>query len=142
MKKILLCSKTGTLVIGGTAGNVVVLNFDEPTSTEPLKVTTVNLVSDRDGFVWKGHDQLKVKLSFLQERTSIQNNVEVISVLQILPPAAITCLALEAPWNLVAAGTAHGLVLFDFLDDRSVLQKCTLNPHGKYILLILTIFKC
>lgn len=90
----------------------------------------MNLVSDRDGFIWKGHDQLKVKTNLLQEYTQIQNGIELVSVLQVLPPAAITCVALQSIWNLVAAGTAHGLVLFDYQNDHPVLYKCTLNPNG------------
>lgn len=131
VKKVILCSKTGTLIVGGTAGNVIVINLNQETDNEPLKVTTINLVSDRDGFIWKGHDQLKVKMSLQQTHSSIQNGLQFKSVLQILPPAAITCLAVETSWNLLAAGTAHGLVMFDFKHDRCVLQKCTLNPHGK-----------
>lgn len=51
------------------------------------------------------------------------------SVLQILPPAAVTCTAVQSQWNLVAAGTAHGLVLFDYHTQNPVLHKCTLNPN-------------
>lgn len=52
-----------------------------------------------------------------------------VSVLQILPPAAVTCTAVQSQWNLVAAGTAHGLVLFDYHTQSPVLHKCTLNPN-------------
>uniref|UniRef100_A0A336M8J6 CSON012653 protein n=1 Tax=Culicoides sonorensis TaxID=179676 RepID=A0A336M8J6_CULSO len=130
VKKIAFCPNTGTLIIAGTAGNIVAFNFEEGSkSAEPLKVTTMNLVSDRDGFIWKGHDQLKVRKILMQEYTKIQDGLEVLSVLQVLPPAAITCVALQTRWDLVAAGTAHGLVLFDYLHDTPVFHKCTLNPN-------------
>ncbi|XP_052902594.1 lethal(2) giant larvae protein isoform X2 [Anopheles moucheti] len=137
VKKVQLCPQTGTLVIAGTAGNVVMANFDTPphdptdeTQTQgPFKVTTMNLVSDRDGFVWKGHDQLKVKRTLLEENASIIEGVNFMGVLQVLPPAAITCIAMQSKWSLVAAGTAHGLVLFDFNNQSPVLHKCTLNPN-------------
>jgi hypothetical protein len=63
VKKLAFCPKTGVLTVAGTAGNVVLATLDKPSDDQeqPLKVTTMNLVSDRDGFVWKGHDQLKVK---------------------------------------------------------------------------------
>ncbi|XP_055618100.1 lethal(2) giant larvae protein [Toxorhynchites rutilus septentrionalis] len=130
VKKVQLCPKTGTLVIAGTAGNVVVANF-AGTSEEssPLKVTTMNLVSDRDGFIWKGHDQLKVKRQLLEDNQQILEGVNFTGVLQILPPAAVTCIAVQSQWNLVAAGTAHGLVLYDYLSQSPVLHKCTLNPN-------------
>ncbi|XP_050068219.1 lethal(2) giant larvae protein [Anopheles maculipalpis] len=137
VKKVQLCPQTGTLVIAGTAGNVVMANFeasphevaDETQPHGPLKVTTMNLVSDRDGFVWKGHDQLKVKRTLLEENTPIIEGVNFVGVLQVLPPAAITCIAMQSKWSLVAAGTAHGLVLFDYNNLSPVLHKCTLNPN-------------
>ncbi|XP_053671237.1 lethal(2) giant larvae protein isoform X1 [Anopheles nili] len=136
VKKVQLCPQTGTLVIAGTAGNVVMANFnalthapEETESLGPLKVTTMNLVSDRDGFVWKGHDQLKVKRQLLDENVPIIEGVNFLGVLQVLPPAAVTCIAMQSKWSLVAAGTAHGLVLFDYQNQTPVLHKCTLNPN-------------
>lgn len=86
-------------------------------------------MSDRDGFVWKGHDQLKVKPQLIEENQSLCEGIEVLSVLQVLPPAQITCVALQSKWNLVSAGTAHGLVLFDYATNRPILHRCTLNPN-------------
>lgn len=132
VKKVAFCPNSGVLIVAGTAGNIVSFNFEENSkASEPLKVTTMNLVSDRDGFIWKGHDQLKVRTNLLQEYTKVQNGLEVLSVLQVLPPAAITCVALQTRWDLVAAGTAHGLVLFDYQHDTPVFHKCTLNPNGE-----------
>lgn len=131
VKKLYLCSITGIIIIGGTAGNVIVLNFVE-NNEKNFNVTTVNLVSDRDGFVWKGHNQLKLKIWNNQEHSYLQNGLQVASFLQILPPAAITCITAEASLNLLAAGTAHGLVVFDYKNDRCIIRKCTLNPNGEF----------
>jgi len=87
----------------------------------------MNIVLDRDGFVWKGHDQLTPRGGTLSLAPGFQPN----SVLQLHPPAAITALVLHAEWGLVAAGTAHGLALFDYIRHKGVLTKCTLNPNGK-----------
>lgn len=96
----------------------------------PLKITTMNLVSDRDGFIWKGHDQLNVKSQLLTSKSlPIEDGLQVTGILQVLPPGAITCLALQSNWNLVAAGTGHGLVLFDYYNHFPVLHRCTLNPN-------------
>lgn len=85
-------------------------NLNSKVQDGPLRVTTMNLVSDRDGFIWKGHDQLKVKPHLLNEPTTpIEDGLQVTGILQVLPPAAITCVALQSNWNLVAAGTGHGL---------------------------------
>ena len=34
----------------------------------------------------------------------------------------------------VSAGTAHGFALFDYIQKKAVMSKCTLNPNGKCIL--------
>ena len=33
-------------------------------------------------------------------------------------------------WNLMAAGTAHGLVVYDCLQNTIITTKCTLNAQG------------
>lgn len=91
----------------------------------------MNLVSDRDGFIWKGHDKLNVKPHYINDTSppTIEDGIQVTGILQVLPPGAITCLALQSNWNLVAAGTGHGLVLFDYHNHFPVLHRCTLNPN-------------
>lgn len=131
VKKIALCAKTGVLIIGGTAGNVIVATVEDTvmTNSEGIRTTTMDLVSEHLGFVWKGHDPLKVKQDLLKQSQPLSEGVEVLGVVQIKPPAAITCLALQTKWGVLSAGTAHGLILYDFKSNRPVLHKCTLNPH-------------
>ncbi|XP_075153995.1 LLGL domain-containing protein l(2)gl isoform X2 [Haematobia irritans] len=132
VKKISLCPKNGRLIVGGTAGQIVIAHFESDESKKtPLQVSIMNLVSDRDGFVWKGHDQLNVRENLLDANADPvgDEGVHITGVLQVLPPASITCLALEANWGLVAGGTAHGLVLFDFKNFLPVFNRCTLNPN-------------
>ncbi|XP_017859889.1 PREDICTED: protein lethal(2) giant larvae [Drosophila arizonae] len=132
VKKIALCPKTGQLIVGGTAGQIVIADFNGDTAERGvLKFSSMNLVSDRDGFVWKGHDQLNVRPNLLAEDAEpiSENGVSITGVLQVLPPASITSLALEANWGLVSGGTAHGLVLFDFKNFVPVFHRCTLNPN-------------
>lgn len=129
VKKISLCPKTGVLVIAGTAGNIVIATLEEQTKTGGISTTTMDLVGESLGFVWKGHDPLKVRQQLLEQSQPLTEGVEVMGVLQVKPPAAITCLALQTTWGLMSAGTAHGLVLYDIKNNRPVLHKCTLNPH-------------
>lgn len=141
VKKIAFCPKAGRLIVGGTAGQIVIAHFinDEELKV-PIKVSSMNLVSDRDGFVWKGHDQLNVRaFSELEAETIGDEGVHITGILQVLPPASITCLALEAAWGLVAGGTAHGLVLFDFNLFLPVFHRCTLNPNGRRMMIVLKI---
>lgn len=61
IKRVTLCPLSGTLVVAGTAGQVVIAKFDTEVLDGPLKTASMNIVSDRDGFVWKGHSQLTPK---------------------------------------------------------------------------------
>lgn len=130
VKKISLCPKTGVLIIAGTAGNIVVASLEESLpNLEGIRTSTMDLVSEHLGFIWKGHDPLKVKQQLPEKNQLLTDGVDVLGVLQIKPPAAITCLALQTKWGLLSAGTAHGLVLYDFRNNRPVFHKCTLNPN-------------
>lgn len=95
------------------------------------QVSTLNIVSDRDKFVWKGHEKLGVR-----ESVEYSAGYQVEGVLQLHPPAAVTALALDSGWGLVAVGTAHGLALFDYQRHTPVTFKCTLNPNGKVIVFL------
>lgn len=126
VKKVLLCPLSSTLVIAGTAGHVITaIISSEPTNKE-IKAVTMNIVNDRDGFVWKGHDHLPPRTTNISFAVGFQPQ----SLLQLYPPAAVTALALHSEWGLLAAGTAHGLALFDYTRSKAVSVKCTLNPNG------------
>lgn len=134
IKKVALCPNSGQLAVAGTAGHIILASFEHFLQEGPLKVTTMNLVSDRDGFIWKGHDELKIRQNYLEENAGPveESGIQINGVLQILPPATVTCLALQSDWNLIAAGTAHGLVLYDYSNHQPILSRCTLNPNGIY----------
>ncbi|XP_072398272.1 lethal(2) giant larvae protein [Diabrotica undecimpunctata] len=125
VKRITLCPLSGTLVVSGTAGQTVVAKFDTEVLEGPLKVSSMNIVSDRDGFVWKGHGQLTPKQGSISQSRGFQAT----AILQVHPPAAITCNVLQADWGLVSVGTAHGLALLDYIKNKPILVKCTLNPN-------------
>ncbi len=96
IQKVALCPATETLAVGGTAGQLVVLQFERNERTVELKGITVNVVSDRDNFVWKGHEALTVKGGDMQYAGGFQP----VSVMQLHPPAACTALALQSEWQL------------------------------------------
>lgn len=131
IKKVALCPHSGQVIIAGTAGQIVVAGLEHRVGEGALRVTTMNLV--REGFVWKGHDQLQVRRQLLDEEAPpVTDGVQVVGVLQVLPPAAINALALQSAWQLLAAGTAHGLVVFDYVQHHPVMHVCTLNPKGEH----------
>ncbi|XP_063896793.1 lethal(2) giant larvae protein homolog 1-like [Helicoverpa armigera] len=125
VKRVILCPLSGMLTIGGAAGHIVIASLKTSSNTAEVKSVTVNIVSDRDGFVWKGHDQLTLRSGSL----TFPQGYQASSVVQLVPPAAVTALAAQWEWGVVCGGTAHGLALLDALACRPLLHKCTLNPH-------------
>uniref|UniRef100_A0A1B6CIZ4 Uncharacterized protein n=1 Tax=Clastoptera arizonana TaxID=38151 RepID=A0A1B6CIZ4_9HEMI len=127
VKKISLCPDTGTLAVAGTAGHVIVAKIGLTTISKEVQVTVMNIVSERDKFVWKGHEKLTLRGD--KDAIEIPPGFQPSSLLQLHPPAAVTALALQSNWGLVAVGTAHGLAVFDYIRNSPVTIKCTLNPH-------------
>ena len=127
IRRVILCPYTKTLIICGTSGHVLVAKFETTSSSIDLQPITMNIVSDHDGFVWKGHDKLTLRTNPITQPAGFQ----IQSLLQVHPPAAITACILHSESQILAAGTAHGLAVFDYLRQRPVIIKCTLNPNGK-----------
>ncbi|CAH0719560.1 unnamed protein product, partial [Brenthis ino] len=125
VKRVLLCPLSGMLTIGGAAGHIVIASLKTSPSTAEVKSIPVNIVSDRDGFVWKGHSQLTLRSGPLTFPAGYQASC----IGQLSPPAAVTALAAQWEWGVVCAGTAHGLALLDALRVQPLIHKCTLNPH-------------
>lgn len=124
IQKIALCPLSETLVVAGTAGQVVVMRAERDDRELEVSSTTVSVVSDRDGFVWKGHEALGKR----EGEVTFPAGFQPVAVMQISPPAACTALAFHSEWQLVAAGTAHGFGLFDYAQKKEVTSRCTLNP--------------
>lgn len=127
VKKVLLCPQSATLVIAGTAGHVITAKISNEATNKDIKSITMNVVNDRDGFAWKGHDHLPARTASISFAAGFQPE----ALLQLYPPAAVTALALHSEWGLLAAGTAHGLAVFDYVRKKHVSVKCTLNPNGQ-----------
>ena len=127
VKKVSFCGKSGRLIVGGTAGQVV--NFELIVEGEPreetLTATPVTLVTEKDGFQWKGHTALAVKACDVKIPLGFQPS----SILQLSPPASINSIGYCDEWKLMAAGTAHGLVVYDCLQNTTITAKCTLNAE-------------
>ncbi|RWS06543.1 Lethal(2) giant larvae-like protein, partial [Dinothrombium tinctorium] len=123
IRKVILCPLNNILVVAGTAGQVIVFGLKDEDSEEPLNVYFANIVSEGDGFAWKGHERLNPAHGVLKLEAGFQPR----SLLQLSPPAAVTALALHSNIALMAAGTSHGFVLFDYVQNKVVISKCTLT---------------
>uniref|UniRef100_A0A8B9E4Z9 LLGL scribble cell polarity complex component 1 n=1 Tax=Anser cygnoides TaxID=8845 RepID=A0A8B9E4Z9_ANSCY len=125
IQKIALCKYTAKMVVAGTAGQVLVMELSDEKSEHAVSVATVDLLQDREGFTWKGHDRLAPRNGPLAFAPGFQPSV----LVQCVPPAAVTAVTLHSEWNLVAFGTSHGFGLFDYHRRNPVLARCTLHPN-------------
>ncbi|XP_063791022.1 lethal(2) giant larvae protein homolog 1 isoform X3 [Pseudophryne corroboree] len=104
---------------------VLVMDLSDEKSDHVINVATVDLLQDREGFTWKGHDRLTPRNGSFFFPPGFQTTM----LVQCMPPAAVTAVALHSEWNLVAFGTSHGFGLFDYHRRSSVLARCTLHPN-------------
>ncbi|XP_034750300.1 lethal(2) giant larvae protein homolog 1 [Etheostoma cragini] len=125
IQKISLCKYSNKLVVAGTAGQVIVLGLSDERSDHLVDVSVVDLLQDREGFTWKGHERLEPRLKPAPFPPGFQPLV----LVQCLPPASVTAVALHAEWNLISFGTSHGFGLFDYHRRNAVLARCTLHPN-------------
>lgn len=98
---------------------VLVMELSDEKSEHAVSVATVDLLQDREGFTWKGHDRLAPRNGPLHFPPGFQPSV----LVQCVPPAAVTAVTLHSEWNLVAFGTSHGFGLFDYYRRNPVLAR-------------------
>lgn len=98
---------------------VIVMVLSDEKSDHMIDVATVDLLQDREGFTWKGHDRLPPKSGSVVFAPGFQPVV----LVQCMPPAAVTAVTLHAEWNLIAFGTSHGFGLFDYHRRSPVLAR-------------------
>lgn len=125
IQKISLCKYSSRLVVAGTAGQVIVMEFNDEKSERKMNLSTVDLLQDREGFTWKGHDRLSPKAGLMGFAAGFQPSF----LVQCVPPATVTAVALHTEWQLVAFGTSHGFGIFDYHRQQPVLARCTLHPN-------------
>lgn len=99
---------------------VLVLELSDMPSEQAVSMASVDLLQDREGFTWKGHERLSPRTGPLPWPAGFQPRV----LVQCLPPAAVTAVTLHTEWSLVAFGTSHGFGLFDYQRKSPVLARC------------------
>merc|ERR1719228_1764688 len=73
----------------------------------------------------EGHKPLDIKTGAIKQPAGFQPKC----VLQISPPASITSLSLSHGWGILAAGTAHGVVVLDYVFQHVVTARSTLSAQ-------------
>lgn len=91
-----MCPLSETLVVAGTAGQVAIFQMERDDRELEIPAATLNIVSDRDGFVWKGHEALTTR----EGECKFTPGFQPVSSVQLYPPAACTALAFHSEWQL------------------------------------------
>uniref|UniRef100_UPI00358E435B lethal(2) giant larvae protein homolog 1-like isoform X2 n=1 Tax=Myxine glutinosa TaxID=7769 RepID=UPI00358E435B len=125
IQKISLCKFSGQLALAGSAGQVLLMELNDESTEHEINTYTMDLLEENETFRWKGHDRLIIRSGPVPLPAGYQPQL----VVQAMPPASLTALALQAEWHLLAFGTSHGFGLFDCHQRKSVLTKCTLHPN-------------
>lgn len=124
IQKIFMCANKEILVVAGTAGQVLLMSMSEKATCEcQLPQFKINIVTDMDSFVWKGHEPLAVR-----DSVSMAPGYQPLALIQLYPPATVSALCLNTDWRLISMGTSHGFAVFDYLQMRQLLVRCTLDP--------------
>merc|ERR1719483_634014 len=121
---LMFCGKSGVLVVGGTAGQVIAAILGEQGECATI-VCRAETVTEKEGFTWKGHKPLDIKTGSIKHGAGFQPTC----VLQVSPPASITSLCLSQGWGVLAAGTAHGVVVLDYVFHHVVTARSTLSAQ-------------
>eukprot|EP00061_Rhincodon_typus_P013206 g39433.t1 len=98
---------------------VLVMEFNDEKSEQKISLSSVDLLQDREGFTWKGHDRLIPKSGLVSFAPGFQPSF----LVQCIPPAAVTAVTLHTEWQLVAFGTSHGFGVFDYYRQQAVLAR-------------------
>ncbi|OTF81270.1 lethal(2) giant larvae-like protein, partial [Euroglyphus maynei] len=126
IRKLAFCSEQGILAIGGTAGQMIIFEFNEKATEISPNFIEIRIIEEKDSFVWKGHGCLPVRKSNIKFSSGFQPT----SFVQIHPPAAITAMVISTCWQVVSIGTAHGFTLFDYTKNLRLIVKSTLKPSN------------
>jgi lethal(2) giant larvae protein len=135
VKKLAFCGESGRLVVGGTAGQVVIAQLaiadSSVTAAAAVKQCKADIVTEKEGFTWKGHQPLASRAAAVKQPQPHEGGGgwQLQVLLQISPPASITALTLHREWGVLGAGTAHGFVLLDVAQGHVISARSTLNAQ-------------
>ena len=108
MKTVSLCSRTGVLVVGGLAGQVLLCHLDNKREFD-IAVTDLDLMAEDEDFVWKGQEALDVRSCQFRHPAGFRPE----DIVQLDPPSSVTSLAINTDWGLVAAGNSQTILYFN-----------------------------
>ncbi|KAE9549521.1 hypothetical protein FO519_007263 [Halicephalobus sp. NKZ332] len=135
--KIIFSEKTGTLVIGGRAGHVLVYEFHDHSETcEPLSILEVDMVGATQKHESNSSNARIVEVPLPPRRSVMKYPPGLLpcfdSMVQLKPPVAVQTLAWNASSRLVAVGIEFGYLVCD-IERRQILCKMSLLPPDEIV---------
>lgn len=94
----------------------------ESSELSSLVADEVAIVSDHR-FTWKGREKLSARPGVHK----FEPGYQLVSYVQLNPPASATSTDLRSDWHLFAVGTSYGFLLYDYVTKHCVVNRCTLN---------------
>ena len=98
IQKLCLCVTLETLLVAGSAGQVIVHQFEREEREPNINVETVGIVGDGDAFVWRGHSALELRSGGRDSK--LAPGFQPMCIVQLQPPASCTSAALHSEWQL------------------------------------------
>ncbi|KAL9956887.1 hypothetical protein ACROYT_G038440 [Oculina patagonica] len=123
--KIILSSKAKTLTVAGNGGQVLIFDLSEEETSVELQMVEIDFTEDKENFQWKGHGPLLPK----EGSITVPAGFKLQAGLQLIPAAPVSALVVETRWGLLAAGTVHGFILYDYLNKKTVTTKWTVSQE-------------
>lgn len=127
VRKAHICEQSQALVIGGSAGNVLLFKLNQLESVGPLKPTYIecNLMRKYPKFVWNGHEKLRLK-----DDLKYKPGYYLSAMISMHPAAPISSLSYCFKWGLLAFGSFYGFVLYDCTNKCILYLSCTYDVSG------------
>lgn len=100
IRKIHLCVLSETFIVAGTAGQIILFQYEREEREQDVQIATINVVADRENFSWRGHGPLEVK----NLPSKLATGFHPVCVVQMLPPVPCTALAFQPEWQLYVGG--------------------------------------
>jgi len=97
----------------------------------------IDFTEDKENFQWKGHGPLLPK----EGSITVAAGFKLQTGLQLIPAAPVNALVVETRWGLLAAGTVHGFILYDYLNKKTVTTKWTVSQGKLYFIVLFPIKK-
>jgi len=102
IQQLCLCVMSEMLIVAGSSGQVIVMQFERDERDANVKISTVGIADSNDGhegFVWCGYTALEVQCSDGSD-SKMSPGFQPFCIVQLQPPVTCLSAALHSEWQL------------------------------------------